>query len=180
MLAGAGFCFSFQKSYSFRIIKDRLSPITSLTFSDRLVLMFALEHLAAEGDGTLAALAMETGKKLAGGLDSPFREQLQMCFDTRITAGKFGVKPEILSALHDAVRNGSRIRILYTRAMDYSMTLFSSLREAPCTMFWKKHGIQVRKYVNPATSYFFPCVFLILRKFCTGQCNGVQNLKLSV
>lgn len=70
-LAEVGFLFDFQKNRGFRILEDRLTPITGLTFSDRLLLMFALEHLAAEGDGTLAALAMETGRKLAGGLDSP-------------------------------------------------------------------------------------------------------------
>ena len=36
---------------------------------------------------------METGRKLAGGLDSPFREQLQKSFDSCVTKGAFGVKP---------------------------------------------------------------------------------------
>ena len=119
-LADVGFRFDFQKNRGFRILEDRLTPITGLTFSDRLLLMFALEHLAAEGDGTLAALAMETGRKLAGGLDSPFREQLQKSFDSCVTQGAFGVRPEVLAALQDAVSRGQRVRILYTRAADWT------------------------------------------------------------
>lgn len=119
-LAEVGFRFDFQKNRGFRILEDRLTPITGLTFSDRLLLMFALEHLAAEGDGTLAALAMETGRKLAGGLDSPFREQLQKSFDSCVTKGAFGVRPEVLAPLQEAVTQGRRVRILYTRATDWT------------------------------------------------------------
>lgn len=119
-LAEVGFLFDFQKNRGFRILEDRLTPITGLTFSDRLLLMFALEHLAAEGDGTLAALAMETGRKLAGGLDSPFREQLQKSFDSCVTKGAFGVRPEVLAPLQEAVTQGRRVRILYTRATDWT------------------------------------------------------------
>ncbi len=119
-LAEVGFSFDFHRRRGFRILEDRLSPITGLTFSDRLLLMFALEHLSASGDGTLAALAVETGRKLAGGLDSPFREQLQQCFDERVTSQGFGVQPEILSSIQDAVRESRRIRIRYTRACDWT------------------------------------------------------------
>lgn len=120
VLANVGFCFSFRKNQGFRIVEDRLAPITGLTFSDRLLLMFSLEHLVAEGDGTLAALAIETGRKLAGGLSSPFREQLQRSFDSCITSGAFGVRPEVLSILQEAVSLGRRVRILYTRAKDWT------------------------------------------------------------
>mgnify|MGYP002318789181 CR=1 FL=1 len=60
-LAETGFCFTFNRKTGFRITEDRLTPITGLTLSDRLVLMFALEYLSSEGDGTLAALAVERG-----------------------------------------------------------------------------------------------------------------------
>ena len=119
-LADVGFRFEFHKAKGFHILEDRLTPITGLTFSDRLLLMFALEHLAAEGDGTLAALAMETGRKLAGGLESPFREQIQSSFDSCVTQGTFGVKPEVRAALQQAVHEGRRVRILYTRALDWT------------------------------------------------------------
>ena len=110
-LTEVGFRFSFHRAEGFRILEDRLTPITGLTFSDRLLLMFALEHLAAEEDGTLAALAMETGRKLAGGLESPFREQIQRSFDVCVTQGTFGVKPEVLSSLQNAIREGRRVII---------------------------------------------------------------------
>lgn len=119
-LAEVGFRFEFHRARGFHILEDRLTPITGLTFSDRLLLMFALEHLAAEGDGTLAALAMETGRKLAGGLESPFREQVQRSFDSCVTRGTFGVKPEVLSLLQKAVHEGRRVGILYTRAQDWT------------------------------------------------------------
>lgn len=119
-LADVGFRFEFHRACGFRILEDRLTPITGLTLSDRLLLMFALEHLSAEGDGTLAALAMETGRKLASGLDSPFREQLQQSFDSRITSKTYGVRPEVLESLQTAVHEGQRVRILYTRATDWT------------------------------------------------------------
>ncbi len=119
-LADVGFRFSFRKNQGFSILEDRLTPIIGLTFTDRLLLMFSLEHLVVEGDGTLAALAMEIGRKLAGGLASPFREQLQKSFDSRVTTGTFGVRPEVLSILQDAVSHGHRVRILYTRATDWT------------------------------------------------------------
>ncbi|WP_458401173.1 helix-turn-helix transcriptional regulator [Mailhella sp.] len=121
-LAEVGFRFDFHKSRGFRILEDRPTPITGLTLSDRLLLMFALEHLSAEGDGTLAALAMETGRKLASGLDSPFREQIQQSFDSRVTAETYGVKPDVLAALQDAVREGRRVRVLYTRSADWTQS----------------------------------------------------------
>ncbi len=114
-LAAVGFQFEYSKSRGFRITEDRLTPITGLSLSDRMVLMFALEQLSATGDGILAALAVEAGKKLAGGLPAPFREKLLSCFDAQVTSS-FGVKPDILSLLRDAVANGWRIRILYTRS----------------------------------------------------------------
>lgn len=121
-LAEVGFRFDYHRSRGFRILEDRLTPITGLTLSDRLLLMFALEHLSAEGDGTLAALAMETGRKLASGLDSPFREQIQQSFDSLVTADTYGVKPEVLAALQDAVREGRRVRVLYTRSADWTQS----------------------------------------------------------
>lgn len=115
-LAEVGFRFEYSAARGFRILEDRLTPIADLSLSDRLVLMFALEQLRGSGDGTLAALAVETGRKLSGGLPSPFREKLQACFDEQVTGNGFGVRPEILSALRQAVLEGRRIRILYTRS----------------------------------------------------------------
>lgn len=115
-LADVGFQFEYSKAKGFHILEDRLTPITGLSLTDRLVLMFALEHLSATGEGTLAALAVDTGRKLAGGLPSPFREKLLACFDEQITNKAFGVKPEILTQVREAVTEGRRIRIHYTRS----------------------------------------------------------------
>lgn len=114
-LAQVGFRFEYSKSKGFRITEDKLTPITGLSISDRLVLMFALEQLCSTGDGTLAALAVDAGKKLVGGLPSPFREQLLACFETQVGT-RFGVRPNILNALRDAVTHNQRVRILYTRS----------------------------------------------------------------
>lgn len=115
-LAEVGFQFEYNRTKGFQIVEDRLTPITGLGLSDRLVVMFALEQLSATGDGTLAALAIDAGRKLAGGLPSPFKEKLLACFDERVTATGFGVQPEILTIIRDAVTEGRRIRILYTRS----------------------------------------------------------------
>ena len=58
---------------------------------------------------------MDAGKKLVGGLPSPFREQLLACFETQVGT-RFGVRPNILNALRDAVTHNLRVRILYTRS----------------------------------------------------------------
>ena len=115
-LGEVGFQFEYTKTKGFRIIEDRLTPITGLSLSDRLVLMFALEQLSATGDGTLAALAVDAGRKLVGGLPSPFKEKLLESFDEEVTGNGFGVKPEILAEVRAAVTEGRRIRILYTRS----------------------------------------------------------------
>ncbi len=114
-LAQVGFRFEYSRTKGFTIVEDRLTPITGLSLSDRLVLMFALEHLSATGEGTLAALAMEAGRKLAGGLPSPFKEKLMECFDNEVTSS-FGGRPEILTTLREALIKGQRLRILYTRS----------------------------------------------------------------
>ncbi|MDE7241524.1 WYL domain-containing protein [Desulfovibrio sp.] len=115
-LASLGFCFEYRKDSGFRITEDRLTPIHDLSLSDRVILLFALEYLSTSGDGLLAAKAIEVGRKLAGGLENPFREQLLQCFDSEVTEKTYGVKPEIFLALTDAVKEGKRIRMLYCRS----------------------------------------------------------------
>ena len=75
-LAKFGFVFEYRKGRGFRITEDRLSPVFHLTLSDRLLMMFALRHLCSSGDGHLVAKALEVGRKLAGGLEEPFRTQI--------------------------------------------------------------------------------------------------------
>lgn len=120
-LAQIGFQFEYAKNTGFTIIEDRLTPIVGLSFTDRLVLMFALEHLCSTGEGTLGALAVEVGRKLVGGLDSPFRERLQECFDRQITENGFGVRAEIFSFIREAISDSRRIRILYKRSGDWTI-----------------------------------------------------------
>jgi hypothetical protein len=43
-------------------------------------MMFALRHLCSSGDGHLVAKALEVGRKLAGGLQEPFRTQIMETF----------------------------------------------------------------------------------------------------
>lgn len=121
VLAQSGFQFEYVKNTGFRIIEDRLTPIVGLSLTDRLVLMFALEHLCSTGEGTLGALAVEVGRKLVGGLESPFRERLQACFDRQVTENGFGVRPEILSFLRESISESRRIRILYKRSGDWTI-----------------------------------------------------------
>lgn len=119
-LAEIGFLFTYRKASGFQILEDKLSPVTGLTFSDRIILMFALEYLSTTGDGLLAARAVEVGRKLAGGLESPFREQLLSCFDQCVTHDGFGVDPDVFSVIQQAIGEGRRLRILYQRSEDWT------------------------------------------------------------
>lgn len=119
-LAEVGFVFDYRKATGFHILEDRLTPITDLTLSDRLILMFALENLCTSTEGLLAARAVEVGRKLVGGLDSPFREQLAFCFDQQVTQGAFGVQPAIFALVREAITEGRRIRMLYQRSEDWT------------------------------------------------------------
>lgn len=119
-LAEMGFVIEYRKRTGFHILEDRLTPITNFSLSDRITLIFALESLSASGDGVLAAKAIEIGRKLAGGLESPLREQLLECFDNEITRKAYGVPPEIFQTLTEAVRERRRIRILYCRSGDWT------------------------------------------------------------
>ena len=119
-LSHLGFVFIYRKSTGFSVVEDRLTPITDFSLSERLTLLFALEHLSACGDGLLAARAVEVGRKLAGGLESPFKEQLQRCFDSEVTKKIYGVQPEVYTAITTAVAEGRRIRMLYLRGMDWT------------------------------------------------------------
>ena len=115
-LASLGFRFEYRKGSGFRITEDRLTPLQDLSLSDRVILLFALEYLSTSADGLLAAKAIEVGRKLAGGLESPFREQLLRCFDHEVTEGAYGIKPEIFNALTTAIGEGRRIRMRYLRS----------------------------------------------------------------
>ena len=119
-LAQIGFKFSYNKSKGFEITEDKLAPVTGFSLSDRLILMFALEHLSTSGEAHLAAKAMQVARKLAGGLDEPFKTHLLQCFDRQITKQAFGVQPEIMDALQEAINLGRRIRIHYQRGIDWS------------------------------------------------------------
>lgn len=119
-LAQIGFGFEYQKTTGFRITEDRLTPIMGFSLSERITLLFALEHLSACGDGLLAAKAVEVGRKLAGGLESPFREQLLDCFDTEVTQKAYGVVPEVYAGITSAIAEGRRIRIRYRRSGDWT------------------------------------------------------------
>ena len=59
---------------------------------------------------------------LSSGLEYPFREQLQQSFDAHVTSATYGVKPEVLAALQDAVHEGRRVRVLYTRSADWTQS----------------------------------------------------------
>ena len=121
-LAEIGFKFNYHRTRGFEIIEDQLTPITGFSLSDRLILMFALEHLTTTGEAHLAARAMEVGRKLAGGLEEPFKSHLLKCFDHQITKQSFGVQPDILAALQEAVNTGRRIRIYYKRSEDWTLS----------------------------------------------------------
>ena len=120
-LAEQGFSFFYRKTQGFVVEEDRLTPITGLSLSDRIVLMFALEHLNTSGDGLLAAQAVDVGRKLAGGLESPFREQLQECFDQEVTSKAYAVEPSVFQELSQCINEGRRVSILYQRSEDWSI-----------------------------------------------------------
>lgn len=111
-----GFRFEYRKKNGFKIVEDRLSPITGLSLSDRVILLFALEYLGSTSDGVLAAKALEVGRKLSGGLDQPFKEQLLQCFDREIMQDGYGAKPEIFAQLTQAISECRRVRMLYLRS----------------------------------------------------------------
>ncbi|WP_297217535.1 WYL domain-containing protein [uncultured Desulfovibrio sp.] len=119
-LAALGFRFDYRKCSGFQIVEDRLTPLTDLSLSDRVTLLFALEHLSACGDGLLAAKAVEVGRKLVGGLPSPFREQLLQCFDTEVTEKAYGILPKVYTALTRAIAEGRRLKMLYCRSADWT------------------------------------------------------------
>ena len=114
-LAEVGFKFSYSKSRGFSITEDKLTPITGLSISDRLLLMIALEQLCQAGDGTIATMAVEAGRKLVGGLPAPFREEMSASFETMVTS-TLGVKQTIWRTLRDCILAQQRTRILYTRS----------------------------------------------------------------
>ena len=119
-LAEIGFKFSYHRKKGFKIEEDKLAPITGFSLSDRLILMFALEHLSSMGEAHLTARAMEIGRKLAGGLDEPFRSQLLECFDHRVTSQAYGVNPKIINELQDSISLERRIKLLYQRSGDWT------------------------------------------------------------
>ncbi len=113
-LEQVGFRFHYSKTRGFIIEVDKLTPITGLSVSDRIILMIALEQLC-HGDGMLAAMALEAGKKLVGGLPEPFMGEMRASFESMVTSS-LGVQPDIWTALRDAILSQKRVRVLYTRS----------------------------------------------------------------
>lgn len=118
-LAEVGFLFDFRKSKGFIILEDRLSPVSNLTLSDRLIVMFALKSLSASGDGHLVAKALEVGRKLAGGLEEPFRTEILETFDRVVLKEGYGCKAEVLDALEKAIAERRRIWICYRSSTNW-------------------------------------------------------------
>lgn len=114
-LAEVGFKFTYSKARGFSITEDQLTPITGLSVSDRLLLMLALEQLCQAGDGTIATMAVEAGRKLVGGLPAPFREEMSSSFENMVTS-TLGVQTAIWTTLRDCILAQQRTRILYTRS----------------------------------------------------------------
>ena len=112
-LIDLGFEFTYHNHDGFRILRDKLSPISHLTLSETLVLMFGLKNLCASGDGHLVLKALETGRKLAAGLEEPFRTQVIETFDKVVITDGYGCKAAVLKALQEAILNAERIQILY-------------------------------------------------------------------
>ncbi len=112
-LADLGFVFDYKTNEGFKISEDRLSPALDLTLSDQLIVMFALGHLCSSGDGHLVARALQVGRKLAGGLEEPFRSQVLEAFDQTVIQQSYGCQPEVLSALEGAIKEGRRVQIFY-------------------------------------------------------------------
>ncbi len=119
-LAAVGFKFSYQTGAGFRILEDRMTPIADFSLSDRVTLLFALEHLSSCGDGLVAAKSIEVGRKLVGGLESPFKEQLLALFDKEVTQKTYGISPDVYTALIQAVSEGRRVQIRYMRSGEWT------------------------------------------------------------
>lgn len=60
-------------------------------------------------------MAVEAGRKLVGGLPTPFRDEMSQSFETMVTS-TLGVKAIIWSTLRDCILAQQRTRILYTRS----------------------------------------------------------------
>ena len=112
-LVELGFEFIYNNREGFRILKDKLSPISHLTLSEILITMFALKHICSTGDGHLAVKALEVGRKLAAGLDEPFRTQTLKTFDQVVITDGYGCKASVLKDLQESILNAERIQILY-------------------------------------------------------------------
>ncbi|MBR4605384.1 MAG: WYL domain-containing protein [Lachnospiraceae bacterium] len=68
----------------------------------------------------MAAKAFEVGRKLVGGLESPFKEQLLALFDKEVTQKTYGISPDVYTALIQAVSEGRRIQIFYMRSGEWT------------------------------------------------------------
>jgi|GEM_PF-1096893 len=113
VLGSMGFVFDYKTKEGFLIREDRLSASIDLTLSDRILLMFALRHLYTCGDGHLVARALTVAKKLAGGLEEPFRGQVTAEFDQVVIREGYGCDPKVIEALEKAIQERRRLKIFY-------------------------------------------------------------------
>ena len=114
-----GFSFEYKKGIGFHVVEDRLAPAQDLTLSDRLIIMFSLGHISAHGEGHLAAKALHVARKLASGLDEPFRSQVTEAFNQEVLNKSYSCDPSIFDFIQEAVSKGKRIRILYHSSRDW-------------------------------------------------------------
>lgn len=116
-----GFAFEHTKSNGFVITEDKITPNLGLSLSDRLVVMFALKHISATGDGHLAVKALSVAKKLVHGLDEPFKTQLTELFNNEVIDKSYGCKADILEGIEKAIAGNERIRIYYKSTRDWKL-----------------------------------------------------------
>lgn len=117
-----GFTVDYHSVRRFSIVEDKLAPSLGLPVSDRILLMFALRHLSSTGEGHLVARALGIGRKLASGLDEPFRRQILEAFDQTVIKDGYGCIPEVLHSIEEGIRERRRLRILYMSATDWKET----------------------------------------------------------
>ncbi|WP_231584069.1 helix-turn-helix transcriptional regulator, partial [Desulfovibrio sp. TomC] len=93
-----------------------------LSLSDRLIVTFALRHVCSVGEGHVAVKALQVAKKLACGLDEPFRTQVVDIFNQTVMRDSCGCDSTTLDTLQSAVATGNRLKIYYQSSRDWKTT----------------------------------------------------------
>ncbi len=146
-----GFEFHFsRKDSGFQITRDAFLATESLTLPERFALVLAVREFLSHGDYTLGAYGLSAIRKLIGQSPSAHREFLRDLLENVVLREEFGCKPEVLSALQEAMAQRKRVVLKHRSIREKRLKTWTV---DPCALLFRRRAFYLDGYALEAREY---------------------------